>query len=275
MHILAAVDLLRKSPETVVLEAAKLARLGNNTIVDLVFVLAPNDNADARKLELHGLLKHIDLANRGISRCERGDTITAIANTAQKFDMLLIGSRRPTNQLERVFLGSVAKRTARQVGIPLFVSRRQSSQHHAPKVLLGLDSQNASETIKMAMPTIVALGGVVDIVHFDSSALPWTVGSHPNLDRSIDSSRQREKDKAKLFALLQTFPNGHQGTVIVESGDAATDLSEMSADYDIVAITASTRSTFSRFLLGTVTEQVIEESTSHVLVFPPIGAGHD
>ena len=275
MHILAAVDLLRKSPETVVIEAATLARWGKRTVVDLLFVLAPNDDAAKRKSELRDLLAHIDPPNRGRSTCARGDTIAAIADTAQKYDMLLIGSRRPTNQLERLFLGSVAKRTARQVGIPLFVSRRESSHHQAPKVLFGIDTEKAAETIQMAMPTILALGGVVDLIHFDSSERPWTAGSHPNLDDSYDAKRQREKSRSKLTKLLRTFPNGHQGTVIVQSGDAGQDLIEMSNDYDIVAITASMRSTFSRFLLGTVTEQVIEESASDVLVFPPVGAEND
>ena len=275
MHILAAVDLLRKSPETVVIEAATLARWGQSTVVDLLFVLAPNDDAEARKSELRDLLTHIDPPHRGMSRCARGDTIAAIADTAQNFDMLVIGSRRPSNQLERIFLGSVAKRIARQVGIPLFVSRRESTHHQPPKVLFGIASENAAQTIAMARPTILALGGVVDLIHFDSSALPWTAGSHPNLDDSYDTKRQREEDRSTLTKLLRTFPNGHQGTVIVQSGDAARDLIEMSGDYDIVAITASMRSTFSRFLLGTVTEQVIEESTSDVLVFPPVGAEND
>lgn len=86
------------------------------------------DDAELEKLE--DLLKRRAPDARVSHRVTVGDPVAEILEESRDFDLIIMGACR-RGRLSRLFLGSVAQKTARQADCPVLIERERAEQSHA------------------------------------------------------------------------------------------------------------------------------------------------
>lgn len=100
---------------------------------------------------------------------------------------------------------------------------------------------------------------------------PFTGGAE-GAHRAMEHVEHQRQCFDRLHELAQAIPSEHRGKVISRLGPVDKEVIELSSVYGVVAVGTHQRGGLERFLVGSVTEQLLRNSHCPVLVLPPGGA---
>ncbi len=223
---------------------------------------------------------------RGLpTRLLEGQAAEAIADHARPGVVdLVVMTTHGRGPVSRFWLGSVADRLVRRIGVPLLLVR--PGRTAAPPgargaILVPLDGSEFSES---ALPNAVALAKVLDatleLLHVVAAPLPtgqpplpYPAGWDPQ-----EAKRRQDRAQAYLSRLAQRLQkDGLEASTRVVQGLDIPGAILAEAEREILAIAIATHGErgVRRLVLGSVTDKVVRGASVPVLVTPPATAAPD
>lgn len=185
-------------------------------------------------------------------------------------DLIVVGSRG-IGAVARFLLGSVAERVARHAVCPVLLAR--PLVHDLKDVILGFDGSEEGERVaewlaRFPLPEATALR-IVTVIPVLHAAAP-TQQLHWPPEITAIYNRQKREAEEKLAALEEKFRRlGRQASTDLRSGDPANVLLQLAEEQraDLITVGSSGMGMIERFLLGSVSEKVLQYAPCSVLVF--------
>lgn len=184
-----------------------------------------------------------------------------------EYDMLLLGSHGKKGIQK--WLGSVSRQVVSNITIPVFISKRKTGNK---KILLTVDgSENSFNAIRNALKLFDLSGKEIHIVSVKENPelLPIEASLDQNWLDNIEKQQKIHATKAinKAKALLETQEIKTQNETIL-TGNPAQKIIEfaLKEEIDLIIMGARTKDNLSKFLLGSVSKRVLENTNSTVLI---------
>lgn len=205
-----------------------------------------------------------------------GDPFRAIGDVAETFDadLVVMGPHR-RQILREVFVGTTVERTIRQSKRPVIMANAVPAKPYE-RILIATDF---SDCLAQAVQAVRKLGLLespeVGILHaFDTpprSLLLSASMTTAEVKQQVAEEEGRVAAELEQFLSKNRFAPGRRFAVPIEYS-AATAIRECSRKWraDLIVIGTHGKSGAARILLGSVTEDVLRESTIDVLTVPPI-----
>lgn len=282
-RLLVATDFSTRS-DRALRRAALLAR---EKAAELVLVHVVDDDQLPSLVQLEqreaGAILH-DLAatmrkNDGLA-CEThlalGDPFRAIGDAAETFDadLIVMGPHR-RQILREVFVGTTVERTIRQSKRPVIMANAVPAKLYE-RILFATDFSDCSAlAIEAARKLGLLEGREVGILHaFDDpprSLMLSAAMTTAEIKHQIAEEEDRAAAELEQFLHKIRFAPGGRLVAPIEYS-AATAIRDCARNWraDLIVLGTHGRSGFGRVLLGSVTEDVLRESTLDVLTVPPI-----
>lgn len=284
-RIMLATDFSERSDRA--LRRAVLLSKAHQAVLNLVHVVdddRPRRIVDHEAVEARTLLLELAQTLRSVDglTCETSvvlsDPFAGIVKTVaeKKPDLLVIGPHR-RQILRDAFLGTTAERTIRSVECPVLMVNGPpvGPWRH---VLLTTDlSDNARSALGRFAALGTGRGARHSVLHvFESLALRLTrTEAMPRADRESHLDDQRSEARRQLAQFMADLV-GLQAEMVVRYEETTTADEILKAaealNADLIVLSAQGKGVFSRFLLGSVTEKVLQSANVDVLVFPAIPA---
>ena len=273
MRILVATDGSTEAAAAVRFGAVLTQRLGGT--LTLVHVLLPSQE----RAEGEGILRSAQVTAaewgvQGDTRLETGDLVEAIVGVRREIgaDMLVVGTHGRKG-LPRVVLGSVAESLYKSAPFPVAVVRKfEQGAKGIDPLLAPVDfSGGATHAARAAAHLARKLGVRLSLIH----VLPEVVPAKGEQDQEATRRAAlalRDDAKARLQALTKELGLGPEQIEFslvtgVDSAEIAHVASEMHAGCIVMGTRGLTG--LPRVLLGSVTDQVVQQSPCPVLIVPP------
>jgi nucleotide-binding universal stress UspA family protein len=216
---------------------------------------------------------------RVITALEDGPIAPTLRDYAKKFDVdLIVMASHSRGGVRRITLGSVTDYLIRNTNIPVLVVKQSASfmgatfEETAPRIVVPLDGSELAEKI---LPEVAALASrlnaTVSLLHVLTPAtysqkeimqpgLPWW-------DTDIENAES-------YLARAASHLSGEGLTVskdVVLSEDVATAILDYSTrtSADLIAIATRGSGGMSRFVFGTVADEVTRKASTSLFVFHP------
>jgi nucleotide-binding universal stress UspA family protein len=193
----------------------------------------------------------------------------AILDVAEevKADLIIVGATR-RGTLARTILGTTAQRVVRGARIPVLVNRRPG--HGSPRrVLLTTDlSELSARVYERALELVKDLGAAEADVRA-LLVIGYDFAPPPPLSRGA----LLEAAEAELDRFLKWVEPGAPGSRgKVRTGEAAKEIVAEAEDWkaDLLVLGTHGRTGPSRFLIGSVAEEVVRNALRDVLVIPSV-----
>lgn len=184
-----------------------------------------------------------------------------------EYDLVLMGSHGKKG-LQK-WLGSVSRQVVSNLTIPVFISKRKTGNK---KILLTVDgSENSFNAIRNAIKLFNLNGKEIYIVSVKENPelLPIEASLDQNWLDNIEKQQKIHATKAinKAKALLENQEIKIQNESIL-TGNPAQKIIDfaLKEDIDLIIMGARTKDNLSKFLLGSVSKRVVENTTSTVLI---------
>jgi nucleotide-binding universal stress UspA family protein len=197
-----------------------------------------------------------------------GDALAPIAAAAAGADLVVLGARR-RNLLREIVSGTPAERLVRMSRRPVLVVRRPATTAYR-RVLVPVDLERGSEAA-VRLAGALAPSATLHLFH----ALNAPMESRLRLAGASEAALRRHRDAARAASLRRLWtlaPLAGGAPVQVEVGHGApvwlTLAQATAVDADLVVVGKEGSSTLCDFLLGSVTRQLLAESSADVLVLP-------
>lgn len=208
------------------------------------------------------------------TRLEVGDPVEAILGVRREIeaDMLVVGTRGRKG-LPRVVLGSVAESLYKSAAFPVAVVRRfeQAAGGIGP-VLAPVDfSEGATHAARAAAHLARKLGVKLSLIH----VLPEVVFPKGEEDQEVirrETLALRRDAEAQLQALTKKLGLGpEQVEFLLVTGVDSAQINHVATEMHASCIVMGTRGLtgLPRVLLGSVTDQVVQQAPCPVVVVPP------
>lgn len=175
--------------------------------------------------------------------------------------------------LGRALLGSVTTRVVQGATMPVFVvratrdSKDEYGQHRFDKVMVPLDGSTIAE---QALATVKRIFGATSELHLVRFIEPVAPGQAYAAESVAEYERaMREEGEAYLAEVADRLRSeGYAATWEVGAGPPAFEITQRAAKLGVslVAMTTHGRTGFGRFLLGSVVERVLQETTQPMMV---------
>lgn len=198
-----------------------------------------------------------------------GDEIRRL-EAARQVDLLVVGSRGAGFLRHRI-LGTTAERLVRGTATPVLVVKQPAHESYR-RMLVAVDFTPTSRHALHVARTIAPAAELVVLhaytVPFEEWMRPGDVGA-----RTLDHYRKaaRRDASADLLALQQAtaVPPGTAAALLLE-GDPSIRICEQEQvrDCDLIVVGKQGESPLEQFLIGSVTQHVLQESQADVLVVP-------
>jgi nucleotide-binding universal stress UspA family protein len=292
MRALVAVDLDKEETDGDVMAARPLVeRLGAR--VDVLYVdgtdrplVVPDAPDELKRLIEYAQERHdADVEDRLLEVLEvfhephRGDahvatgrdSAAAIAASVPGHDLLVV-STHGRQGLARAWHGSVAETVVRSSEVPVLVVRGTTSWRPNARVLAAVDvfDPGASRFVQEAASWARRLGAHLDLVHVVPCMIAAEAHGAPSHAILADASDELAlQAEATLLELSRRVPADVRGVALVELGDPATTLAEMSSGYAVLVVRTHARRGIGRFVFGSIAEQLVRRAPGAVLVLPP------
>lgn len=184
-----------------------------------------------------------------------------IADTEAK--MLVLGGKHHST-LGRWLGGSTVQHVVRRLNVPLLVTTGELRPR--PRVMVAVDvSYAAKPTIEQATTFARLLGGPLHALHViePAVAVPEVIFRTEPLD---DAGWSRERMERDLWPLLP-IPDHHK---VIRRGVAAATITEEAAAWraDVIVVGSHGKGWIDRLLIGSVTEELLNDLPCAVLVIP-------
>ncbi len=266
MKILAAIDLSTRGHEWLAEQALAFGKAYDG-VVDLLFV---GDDPKANGA-LRDLLERGPEAQRGATLVRQGKVLDTILQTAERYDVLVVGPRAH-GALERYVLGTMAVRTIRQAPCSVFVPRleRKRPLTERPRMVVGIDLKgtNPGWLIGKAAVWAQRVDGRLDAVFADPHGLPYIGDATIREAAKAQWLKTHEPDRQRMETLLEVAAHPNRGRCKIAEGEPESVLVAMSADYDLVLVGTRERGGLAKYVLGSVAEHVVLNSECDVLTLP-------
>jgi nucleotide-binding universal stress UspA family protein len=203
----------------------------------------------------------------------RGRPATALVEDATRFGAdLAIGGSRGHGSISRLLLGSVSAELVDQAPCPVLVSRTPS----IGRVIFATDGSVPSGAAEAVLSSWTIFDDLpIHVVSVADVSEPWHTGMAPGMYRQVseahakdlvdsrgEHARVAEETAERLRAV------GRRAEPVTRTGDAAAETIAAAADLgaDLVVIGSRGRTGLARVVLGSVARNVLQGSTTSVLV---------
>lgn len=201
----------------------------------------------------------------------------AKASENSAYDLLILGQHR--RQLIRdAFVGTTAERTIRQVKVPvLMVSGPPVGTYR--HVLVATDlSHGSRDAAEKSTRLGLGAGAQTTLLHvFLAPALRLTMGHTLSAGARNDILYDERKNALRGLSSFAQSLSLNRPELAVRHEDTTTAQEILTAadesGADLIVVASQSKGGVERFLLGSVTEKVLAESSVDVLVIPPAPAG--
>lgn len=202
---------------------------------------------------------------------EEGNVSETINSYASKIhaDLLIIGAHR-NGALQNLFLGSNALKILRSCSCPVLAVKNESSSTYQ-RVLIGVDfSQNVNETISIIRN--IAPKAEIVLAHFFEIPFEGVLNHYTEFDNNqLISYRTQIREEAlkKMEAIADASGlDPIKSTIVVVQGDAVEQMLFFANDYecDLLVLGKHGMSLTEEFIIGSVTNQIINTCTQDILV---------
>lgn len=190
----------------------------------------------------------------------------ALLETAEGDDLLVVGARG-LGGFKGLLLGSVSQKVLSGAKVPVAVVRPEPGGDPAGPIVVGVDaSQTARVALDWALDEARARGREVRVVH------GWTapfVGGYPFGAATFDQGLIEEGAK-ELLAQVVAGADTSDVTVhqVTAYGTGASVLLEEAPTASLVVVGSRGLGGFTRWLLGSVSHQVVQHAPGTVVVVP-------
>lgn len=223
------------------------------------------------RAEVAALLRHLPERCRGVATVRYGSPATEIVAEAEVYDLVIVGTHGRTG-LEAIWLGSVAEKVLRTCSKPVLVVR-PGALPAAPRALLALDLDDHPERlITLAMPYVERIGGLLDLASADTLPVVLPVLADPGANILLSEHLRHEEDRreAQLKELLEHVPAPHRGAWrLVIGRPPVPAMVDLAPAYHLVMCGTHGRTGLTRWLMGSVAEQLVRAAPGPVLVVRP------
>lgn len=215
-----------------------------------------------------------------------GDPAGEILAAAEELGCdLIVAASRGRGAIGRLAFGSVADRLARASTVPVLLVRPDDAAAEIGlpdlrRVLIPYDgSEHAAEAFPVAAALHAQLGLLAHVVRVvtPTSYTPLAGPMEPFytpqvLDQLLSEIEAEAKDSINA-AVAELATMGVEATAEVMTGTPAATLQACSDPGDVIVMTSHGRSGFTRWLLGSVAEQLVREGPVPVLLVPARARG--
>lgn len=278
MHILVGTDESVESGAAVRFGAILTQRLGGT--LTLVHVLLPSqERAEGERVLQSAQATAAECGVQGSTRLEVGDPVEGIVGVRREIgaDMLVVGTRGRKG-LPRIVLGSVAESLYKSAPFPVAVVRK--FEHAAPGIgplLAPVDfSEGANHAARAAAHLARKLGVRLSLIHVLSEVVPAKGEKDAEATRRTALALRRDAE-ARLQALTQKLGLGpEQIEFSLVTGVDSAQIDNVASEMHASCIVMGTRGLtgLPRVLLGSVTDQVVQQAPCPVLIVPPWTPAH-
>jgi nucleotide-binding universal stress UspA family protein len=202
-----------------------------------------------------------------------GRTLSVLQEVIAQTDgqMLVLGGKHHS-ALGRWLGGSTVQKAVRHLDLPLLITKGELRTR--PRVLVAVDTSYAApDTINEAITFARLLGGPLHALHVVEPAVTVpdaiSVPNPPDYD-----AWSRERVERDLWPLLPV-PDQHK---VIRRGPAVDTITQEAAAWraDVIVVGSHGRGWIDRLLIGSVTEDLLNNLPAAVLVIPvPAPAGHE
>ena len=175
---------------------------------------------------------------------------------------------------ERVFYGSVADRIARSAKTPVMLIRGGEDPIAAQAIVRLVIGVDGSELSEQSLPLAGQLAKELDVpvllvrvVDFQQAALAAQLSATPSARYAGSPDTVRESVETYLESLAGEFRKlGVEVETAVIDGSPALALHETTLPGDVLVLTSHGRGGLGRWMLGSVTEKLVREGSTPVVV---------
>jgi nucleotide-binding universal stress UspA family protein len=197
--------------------------------------------------------------NVDTKRIRFGDVANSILRVSKKpYDMIVMGSRGE-NEKEPYALGSVTKTVRRHSPCPVLITKKVTTMSN---VLVGLDgSRNSTNALRFVARLGQRMNSKITVLNVQDRRLQEVSPETAKHCGEFVISRALEKVENKGIIADKRIEFGVPQDVIVETADRG--------GHDLVVVARIGQGMVSRFLLGSVSDDVTHKARCSVLVTPP------
>lgn len=280
MHILVATDGSAESGAAVRFGAVLAQRLAG-TLTLLHVVLPSQERGEGEAVLRSAQASAAECGVQGTTRLEVGDPVEAIVGARREIgaDMLVVGTHGKRG-LTRVLLGSVAESLYKSAPFPVAVVRKfEKAAAEIGPLLAPVDfSEGAAHAARAAAHLSRKLGVRLSLIHVLSEVVPRKGEEDPEATRQAALALRRDAE-TQLQALTERLGLGpEQIDCSLVTGVDSAEIDHVAGEIRAGCIVMGTRgfTGLPRVLLGSVTDQVLQQAPCPVLIVPswtPTGGG--
>lgn len=197
--------------------------------------------------------------------CEAQDPSSLILDTAVtvKADLIVMGTRDLT-RLAEVFIGSVSHRVLAHSTVPTLIVK--GAARAVSKVLMAVEGPEDAARLQawlMAHP----FKHPVSLMVLSVVASPPVTSEHGMVEQDVTHNERTLKARQVVDGTAKAL-NGPQFTASadVHGGDPVEIICEVGQGYDLIVVSSHGRKGLSRFLMGSVSEDIVHRADRSVLV---------
>jgi len=182
----------------------------------------------------------------------RADPANTILNESENYSMIILGNSG--EEEKEPHLGSVAKKVAHRAKIPVLVTR---GKREISKILAPIDgSEHSFRTLRYVDILATRAKAEVTLLYVQETGI---FRLRPNVTQEIGN---------RLLSAATTQLKNVKSEQKLESGDPAKTILEMAkkGDYDVIVIGSRGHSTMEMFMLGEVSDHVLQYADRPVLI---------
>lgn len=210
----------------------------------------------------------------------RGRPASVILEEARGFgaDLLITGSRG-RGRITRLLLGSVSAEVVEHAPCPVLVTRAESIS----RAVLAVDGSPAAAAAERIVSTWPLFEGVpVEVVSVAEVMEPWRFNLAPPRHHAVAAQHASDVEEAKAHhtriadeAADRLRSAGREAVARMRTGDAAGEILGAAGDgaADLIVMGSRGRTGLTTMLLGSVARNVLQSTTSSVLVVRDEGGG--
>lgn len=180
-------------------------------------------------------------------------------------DLVVLGGKHHSI-LGRWLSGSTVRQAVRRLHVPMFVTAGWNPLPPRPRILVAVDlSEAARPTIEHARAFAALLGGSLRALHV-VEPLPVAPEVAGTIDMVRLEAQAQEQLEREVWPLLR-IPEHHR---VVRRGNAVDTISQEAAAWraDVVVVGSHGKGWVDRLLIGSVTEQLLDDLPASMLVVP-------